>query len=323
VSTKASTHAGRRRAAARTARGAPSSPAAKPQAPPRAKAAAPPRPKAPPKRARPKRSAAKAPKRSVRPKAPKRPVPKLRRVAPKAAKPTRGRLGSLRRRATVALVIAAALAVAYFAWFRDSSLVAVDDVTVDGLAGGSSNPAAAALVTAAKDMTTLHIDQSRLDEAASRFPEIAAVSADASFPHGLTLHITQRPPAMIAHDGGRTVPVAADGTVLTGGDVPKSAKLPSLPVDHIPAIGRLSGTSLDEALVLGAAPAPLRREIIGISSSQSHGIAVKLHGGIELRFGTSGAAADKWAAAAAVLADKRLTTLTYIDVQVPKRPAVG
>ena len=317
MSSKASTHAGRRRAAARAARGAPSSPAAKPQAPkPRANAAVPPRPKAPPKRARPKRSAAK-------PKAPKRSAPKLRRAAPKAAKPKRGRLGSLRRRAIVALVIVAAFAIAYFAWFRDSSLVAVDDVTVDGLGGGSSNPATAALVAAGKDMTTLDIDQSRLDQVASRFPEIAAVSADASFPHGLTLHITQRPPRMIADDGDRTLPVAADGTVLTGDDVPQSGKLPSLPVDHLPATGRLSGTSLDDALVLGAAPAPLRREIIGVSSSESHGIEVKLHGGIELRFGTSGAAADKWAAAAAVLADKRLTTLTYVDVEVPKRPAVG
>jgi cell division protein FtsQ len=257
-------------------------------------------------------------------KAPKRSAakPKRGRLG-SAAKPKRGRLGSFRRRAIVALVIVAALAIAYFAWFRDSSLVAVDDVTVEGLGGGSSNPATAALVAAAKDMTTLDIDQSRLDQEASRFPEIAAVSADASFPHGLTLHITQRPPRMIAHDGDRTAPVAADGTVLTGDDVPRSGKLPSLPVDHLPTTGRLSGTSLDEALLLGAAPAPLRREIIGVSSSQSHGIEVKLHGGIELRFGTSGAAADKWAAAAAVLADKRLTTLSYVDVEVPKRPAVG
>jgi hypothetical protein len=52
-------------------------------------------------------------------------------------------------------------------------------------------------------------------------------------------------------------------------------------------------------------------------------VAVNLHGGIQLRFGTPAAARAKWAAAAAVLADKRVTTLSYIDVQVPKRPAVG
>ena len=40
-------------------------------------------------------------------------------------------------------------------------------------------------------------------------------------------------------------------------------------------------------------------------------------------FGTSGSRDGKWAAAAAVLADPALTSLTYVDVRVPQRPAVG
>ena len=53
------------------------------------------------------------------------------------------------------------------------------------------------------------------------------------------------------------------------------------------------------------------------------GVTATMHGGIELRFGTAGAARAKWAAAAAILADRRLETLAYVDVRVPQRPAVG
>jgi cell division protein FtsQ len=172
-------------------------------------------------------------------------------------------------------------------------------------------------------MTTLHVDQGRLDETAARFPEIASVSADASFPHGLTIHVTQRPPVLVAHDGGRDVPVAGDGTLLTGDASPGVDKLPRVPVDRLPASGRLSGAARGEALVLGAAPAPLAREVRGVGSNSDHGVTVELRGGIRVRFGTPAAARGKWLAAAAVLADKRVTTLSYVDVQVPKRPAVG
>ena len=48
-----------------------------------------------------------------------------------------------------------------------------------------------------------------------------------------------------------------------------------------------------------------------------------LTGGIDLRFGTESQARAKWAAAAAVLADPEVTSLGYVDLQVPSRPAIG
>ena len=303
MSTRATTPAGRRRAAARAAHPAPASRPAKPRAP---------------------RSRPKAQRPPARPKKPRRTTARRRRrlSLPRPLRLSAGR-GRLRRRITIALVLAAALAIGYFAWFRDSSLVAVDSVTIDGLSGGAGNPASAALTNAAEGMTTRDVDEGRLDEVASRFPEIASVSAAPGVPHGRTLHVVERPPVLVAREGGREVPVAADGTVLDGDHVKASDKLPSLPVDQVPSSGRLGGTPLKEALVLGAAPAPLRAEISTASYSDSHGVAVKLRGGIALHFGPPAAAAAKWAAVAAVLADRRLTTLSYIDVQVPKRPAVG
>ena len=48
-----------------------------------------------------------------------------------------------------------------------------------------------------------------------------------------------------------------------------------------------------------------------------------LRGGIPVRFGNGREATQKWAAAAAVLADPKLDGLTYVDVRVPERAAAG
>ncbi len=298
MTTKATTPAGRRRASSR-AKPAARKPAVKKRPAPTKPAAT--------------NGAARTPATKRR----RRPAPK-----PLPSKKRR-RLGSLRVKGALALVLAGALAIGYFAWFRDSSLVAVNDVKVEGLGGAGSNPAVAALTAEAREMTTLRVNQDGIDQVAARFPEIASVSADTSFPHGMTLHVTQRPPVMVARSGGHEVAIAGDGTLLRGDDSPDLAKLPAVAVDNLPPNGRLSGSPRGEALVLGAAPAPLAREITGVGASGSHGVTVKLHGGIQLRFGTPAAARAKWAAAAAVLADERVTSLSYVDVQVPKRPAVG
>jgi hypothetical protein len=44
---------------------------------------------------------------------------------------------------------------------------------------------------------------------------------------------------------------------------------------------------------------------------------------VEVRFGSSDRAEAKRAAAAAILADRRLTSLDYVDARVAERPAVG
>jgi hypothetical protein len=126
----------------------------------------------------------------------------------------------------------------------------------------------------------------------------------------------------VATDGDRQIPVAADGSLLPGVDVGDS-KLPVLKVDQIPTAGKLGGEALDEAHVVAAAPKPLTPLIEGISTAHAYGIVITLHGGIDLRFGSAAKSTQKWAAAAAVLADPKVTTLQYVDVRVPSRPAIG
>ena len=145
----------------------------------------------------------------------------------------------------------------YFGWFRDSSLVAVRDVEVEGVSSADSEQIVAELTDAAKGMTTLHVQTDGLADAVREFPSVASVSADASFPHGLTIEVVEHQPRLIARAGDRQVPVAADGSLLPGVRV-GDEELPELPVDELPDSGRLSGDPLSEALAIGAAPAPLR-----------------------------------------------------------------
>jgi cell division protein FtsQ len=219
-------------------------------------------------------------------------------------------------------LLAGALALAYFGWFRDSSLVAVRDVEVEGVSSADREQIVAELTHAGKGMTTLHVQTDDLANAVREFPTVASVSADAGFPHGLKITVVEHKPRLIAHGGDSQVPVAADGSLLPGvkvGDV----KLPELPVDELPNQGRLSGDALSEALAIGAAPAPLRPLIAGASVTEDYGTAVTMRGGIELRFGSRDRRDDKWAAVAAILADEQLQSATYVDVRVPDRPAVG
>jgi cell division protein FtsQ len=231
-------------------------------------------------------------------------------------------LASWRARLVLLAVVAGALAITYFAWFRHSSFVAVQDVKVDGVSTADREKVTAALTEAAQGMSTLDVDAGSLANAVSGFPTVASVTADTSFPHGLTVHVTERRPVLVASDGEREAVVAAGGSVLQGVDA-GGLNLPAIHVDDLPESGRLGGEGLEESRAIASAPSPLRSVIEGAATTDDYGIVVTLRGGIDLRFGSASKSRVKWAAAAAVLADPKVTTLEYVDIRVPSRPAIG
>ncbi|HSR94136.1 MAG TPA: cell division protein FtsQ/DivIB [Solirubrobacterales bacterium] len=122
--------------------------------------------------------------------------------------------------------------------------------------------------------------------------------------------------------GSEAVAVGPDGQILAWLPLSEDLQLPSLPLSAPPKDGRLSGPVLQQARVLGAAPATLRPYLESSYYGES-GIDVRLRSGIELRFGDASQATTKWKAAAAVLADPSVTALDYVDLHAPGRPAVG
>ncbi|HET7574450.1 MAG TPA: hypothetical protein VFJ99_04985, partial [Solirubrobacterales bacterium] len=71
------------------------------------------------------------------------------------------------------------------------------------------------------------------------------------------------------------------------------------------------------------APDALRPYIGSSSFGESGGVEVELTTGIELRFGEARQIDRKWRAAAAVLADPAVTSLSYVDLQAPGHPTVA
>ncbi len=122
--------------------------------------------------------------------------------------------------------------------------------------------------------------------------------------------------------GAEAVAVGPDGQILAWLTLPEEVQLPRLPLAAAPAKPHLGGPLLEQAQVLGAAP-PALRPYLESSYYGESGVDVELRSGIELRFGDASRAAEKWQAAAAVLADPSITALDYVDLHAPRRPSVG
>jgi cell division protein FtsQ len=222
----------------------------------------------------------------------------------------------------VAAVIALALALGGgWLWLRDSSLVAVQRVTVTGASGPDAGQIDAALQTAAHGMTTLDMNIGRLRAAVAQFPSVKDLRVSTAFPHGLRVQvIEQQPVAVLAAPGQRAI-VAGDGTVLR--DVTDARGLPSVSVGALPATRVRDGRTLAVLAVLAAAPYRLLDHVQTATENSAHGIIVQLRDGPSLFFGEPELTSAKWIAASDVLADSGSAGAGYIDVTDPRRPAAG
>lgn len=122
--------------------------------------------------------------------------------------------------------------------------------------------------------------------------------------------------------GEDALAVTSSGAVVPWLPLPEEPELPELPLTEPPKGGRLAGPLLEQARVLGAAPAALR-PFLARSYYGDSGVDVETTTGIELRFGDATQAARKWKAAAAVLADPSIEALDYVDLTAPSRPGIG
>jgi cell division protein FtsQ len=224
----------------------------------------------------------------------------------------------IKRRLLLLLALTLLLAGGYQFWLRDSSLVAVEDVSVTGLTTKDAERVRATLTSAAHGMTTLHVRHDELEQAIAAYPVVRTLEVRTDFPHGMEIHVVEHRPAALV--GG--LPVAGDGTILRG--LPVEGRLPT-----IPAKGDLHGdrlrdpATLHAARVAGGAPAALRSRLDQVEMRSQDGIVVELRDGPELIFGDATRVHAKWVAATRVLADPEAAGATYIDVRLPGRPAAG
>jgi cell division protein FtsQ len=237
-----------------------------------------------------------------------------------------GRLGRLRLRRPrprtfLALALVLMLLGGGWLWLRSSSLVSVDRVTVTGLQGPSSHRIRAALLSAARDMTTLDVNVSALRVAVAPFPVVKSLSVSTQFPHGMRIRVLEQVPVGAITVGGRKFPVAGNGILLP---TVSASGLASIPVSVPPGGTRVTGAGAVNAIaLLAAAPAWLRARVTQVSTTAANGLVAQLHNGPQIYFGQASGLRAKWTAAAAVLADPGSQGAAYIDVTVAERPAAG
>lgn len=228
----------------------------------------------------------------------------------------------LRLLVVAGILVVLGLAAGYRFWLRDSSLVAIRDLTIRGIdpRDEQQKPVEEAVRLAVGQMTTLDPQPDRLDRELSRFPRVADARMETSFPRAATVTLSMRRDGSRMGSGGDEKLIATDGTVLgAAGD--RGADLPEIRGGEPPAEGRLEGRDLAQALVLGGVPGKLR-PYVRSSRFGEGGVEVTLSNGLVLAFGEPVQIAQKWRAAAAVIADPNLTDAVYVDLAVPRRPAV-
>jgi cell division protein FtsQ len=206
-------------------------------------------------------------------------------------------------------------------WLRDSSLVAVNRVTVTGESGPDAGQIRLALTAAARNMTTLDVQMNQLRMAVEPYPVVKDLSVSTQFPHGMTIRVIEQMPVAVVSAGGQRIAVAGDGTLLH--DVIPGASLPTIALGVVPGGTRLAGAARTEASLIAAAPYALLTKIGQVFTAASHGLVVQLRDGPSIYFGSAARLGAKWAAAAAVLADPSSDGAPYIDVTDPGRPAAG
>jgi cell division protein FtsQ len=204
-------------------------------------------------------------------------------------------------------------------WLRDTSLFAVNSVTITGLSGATAAVIRDSLTTTAHEMTTTDVQVGKLRAAVAPFTSVKDLRVRTSFPHGMQIQvIEQQPVAALVLNSGRRLPVAADGTVIQGLGAPSS--LPSIAVQTPPAGRRVTDASSVQAVaLLAAAPSALRDRTTRVANSTA-GLTAYLRRGPAIYFGDATRLHAKWAAATSVLADRGSRGAVYVDVRMPDRP---
>jgi cell division protein FtsQ len=233
------------------------------------------------------------------------------------------RLSRQRRRLAVAVAVLS-IVVLGGGWLllRDSSVVAIDHVTVTGVSGADAGTIEASLDSAARRMTTLDVSTAGLRAAVSGFPEVKGLTVSTHFPHGIVIHVIEVLPVAAVKLLGREIAVTGDGVLLP--KVGGTGSLPLIALDAPPIGGRLSQQwALRAAQLLAAAPRRLLARLTEVTTVAGHGLVAQIRSGPSIYFGDASRPQAKWIAALAVLADPKSAGALYIDVTDPARPAAG
>jgi cell division protein FtsQ len=207
-------------------------------------------------------------------------------------------------------------------WYRSSSFVKVERVTVTGLSGPDVPQISAALTSAALQMTTMNMDITKLEAAVSRYAYVRALAVTPDGSHGVTIHVSEQVPVALVQVGSSTEVVDAQGMLLQTSS--PHGPLPIVPMRSMPMGGAISAPGARAAVAaLAAAPYAFIAHIADATTTSAHGVTIQLRNGPVLYFGSTAELAQKWDSTVAVLRSRYAAGASYIDLSDPQRPAAG
>jgi cell division protein FtsQ len=230
----------------------------------------------------------------------------------------------LRSLHTVALILVVLL-VGWlgWVWYRGSSFVKVEHVTVTGLSGPDVSQIRAALTDSALSMTTLNMNISKLESAVESYPYVQSIAVSRHGAHAITVNVTEQVPVALIEIAGQNQVVDSRDEILQSTTIPHG-ELPEVPLRSAPVGESVTAAGARASIaVLAAAPYGLMPHIENATMSALHGVIVQLRNGPQLYFGPTDDLTQKWAAAVAVLQNRDSADADYIDVSDPSRPAAG
>ncbi len=240
-------------------------------------------------------------------------------------------------RRRLALLLAAALAVAgaggYFA-LRSSSAFSVQAVTVSGAGGRLAGEIERAVATRADGRSLLALDTGAVARAVEALPDVRSAAVDRAFPHTLHVSVTPYVPAAAVRIGAghhaHRFLLAENGQVL---DAPprrlRRVVHVDLPAGSTLVVGERAGdANVRAALAVMHDTARFRRLFGRLRRvvPRSGTVVAFVGRRLQLRLGEATQIDLKLRVAARVLrriGDQQRQTISYLDVSVPARPALG
>lgn len=230
----------------------------------------------------------------------------------------------LRSLHTVALVfVVVGIGWLGWTWYRASSFVKVEHVTVTGVSGPYVVQIRRALTTAALSMTTLNMQISKLENAVSGYPYVRSLTVTRHGAHAVAISVAEQIPVAMVNIGGSGEVVDGSGELLPNTTIPHGV-LPTVPISSAPDGNEITAKGARGAIaVLAAAPYSLLSRVESATSSVNHGVILQLRNGPQIYFGPTDDLRAKWTATTSVLQDHGSAGAAYIDVSDPQRPAAG
>lgn len=221
----------------------------------------------------------------------------------------RARLARLRPYLIVAAVVLALGTGTWLLYF--SAVLTVESVKISG--NGTLSSARIERVAAVPDGEQLiQVDLAAIQARIERIDAVASAEVSRSWPHAISIEVTERVPIAVVRRGEETKALDADGILFSR----NASSLEALPVVET-ALNVNAATLAEAARVVLALRSDIAARVDVIRADSIDNIVLALDGGVRVQWGSAEDSENKAQVLAILLENK---DVTEIDVSVPGRP---